>query len=133
MLDYFQEKPAVAARRWFGLGVPIVVRVFIRIVIWLVAAILSLVALSGALGLVLGPVFALLLTAVSGGEATLSLADYQTAFEPLLYGVVIAIVATFLLKETGTAVARTPAAGVSHDPRIRNGKVRTAVGQMSKP
>ena len=81
---------------------------------------------------VLGPVFALLLTAVSGGATPFSLSDYQTAFEPLLYGVVLAIVATFLLKETGTAAARTPAAGISHDPRIRNGKVRTAVGQMSK-
>ena len=34
---------------------------------------------------------------------------YQTAFEPLLYGVALAIVLTLLLKETGPAV-RAPAA-----------------------
>jgi hypothetical protein len=38
----------------------------------------------------------------------MSLAHYQTAFEPLLYGVALAIVLTLLLKETGPA-ARRPA------------------------
>jgi hypothetical protein len=36
----------------------------------------------------------------------MSLENYQTAFEPLLYGVGLAIVLTFLLKETGPAVRR---------------------------
>ncbi|MGH7493037.1 MAG: MFS transporter [bacterium] len=52
----------------------------------------------------LGPVFGWILQHVSGQAAQMELEHYQTAFEPLLYGVVIAIVLTFLLKETGTAV-----------------------------
>jgi MFS family permease len=56
----------------------------------------------------LGPVFANILLRVGGGAATMSLSDYQTAFAPLMYGVGIAIVLTFLLKETGPS-ARQPA------------------------
>ena len=56
----------------------------------------------------LGPVFGWILAAVSGGAPSMSLAHYQTAFEPLLYGVALAIVLTLLLKETGPA-ARRPA------------------------
>jgi hypothetical protein len=41
---------------------------------------------------------------VGGGAPNMTLADYQTAFEPLLYGVGLAIVVTFLLRETGPAV-----------------------------
>jgi len=52
----------------------------------------------------LGPVFSRLLVAVSGGAASMSLEHYQTAFQPLLYGVGIAIILTFFLKETGPAV-----------------------------
>ena len=51
----------------------------------------------------LGPVFGWLLTAVSGGPSR-TLEHYQTAFEPLLYGVALSIALTFLLKETGSAV-----------------------------
>jgi MFS family permease len=53
----------------------------------------------------LGPVFGWLLTAVSGGAAPMTLEHYQTAFQPLLYGVGLAIVLTFFLKETGSAEA----------------------------
>jgi MFS family permease len=53
----------------------------------------------------LGPVFGSLLTDVSGGISPMTLEHYQTAFQPLLYGVGLAIVLTFFLKETG-AVAR---------------------------
>jgi MFS family permease len=53
----------------------------------------------------LGPVFAAILTTVAGG-ASRTLEHYQTTFEPLLYGVVLAVVLTFFLKETGTAAAR---------------------------
>jgi MFS family permease len=55
----------------------------------------------------LGPVFASLLTRVSSGAATRELEHYQTAFEPLLYGVALAVVLTLFLKETGAA-ARAP-------------------------
>jgi MFS family permease len=52
----------------------------------------------------LGPVFGWVLMSVSGGAAQMSLEHYQTAFEPLLYGVVVAILLTLVLKETGPAV-----------------------------
>ena len=51
----------------------------------------------------LGPVFAGLLVSASGGAAALALEHYQVAFRPLLYGVALAMVLTFFLKETGPA------------------------------
>jgi MFS family permease len=65
----------------------------------------------------LGPVFAWLLLRISGGAASMSEAHYQSAFQPLLYGVGVAILLTLLLKETGPAARwmATPAvAKVSH-------------------
>ena len=59
----------------------------------------------------LGPVFASILVNVAGGAPSMTLSHYQTAFEPLLYGVALAIVLTLLLKETGPAVRpQAPAA-----------------------
>jgi MFS family permease len=55
----------------------------------------------------LGPVFGWALAGASGGAASMSLDHFQTAFEPLLYGVALAIILTLLLKETGPA-ARPP-------------------------
>jgi MFS family permease len=55
----------------------------------------------------LGPIFAWLLMRVGGANA-LTLEDYQTTFEPMLYGVALAILLTLLLNETGPA-ARAPA------------------------
>jgi MFS family permease len=52
----------------------------------------------------LGPVFAWLLRSASGGADAMELAHYQSAFAPLLVGVVIALVLAMLLKETGPAV-----------------------------
>ena len=54
----------------------------------------------------LGPVFGWILFEVAGGATQMSLEHYQTAFEPLLYGVGLAIVLTLFLKETGSAVRR---------------------------
>jgi MFS family permease len=59
----------------------------------------------------LGPVFGWILTAAAGGAGTMALTHYQTAFQPLLYGVGLAILLTLLLKETGQAV-RPPAPAV---------------------
>jgi hypothetical protein len=50
----------------------------------------------------LGPVFAGRLMAAPAGGA-IDLQDYQLAFAPMLLGVVIAVVLTFVLKETGRA------------------------------
>ena len=51
----------------------------------------------------LGPVFAGRLVRLSGGASPMALEHYQAAFQPLLYGVALAIVLTLLLKETGSA------------------------------
>ena len=62
----------------------------------------------------LGPVFARLLVTVSGGASTMALEHYQTAFQPLMYGVGLAVVLTLLLRETGSAGrARVPVHAVS--------------------
>ncbi|HYW73386.1 MAG TPA: MFS transporter [Pyrinomonadaceae bacterium] len=57
----------------------------------------------------LGPVFGWLLIRVSGGGQVIDRSDYQTTFTPLLFGVVIAIVLAFVLKETGPAADRNKA------------------------
>jgi MFS family permease len=51
----------------------------------------------------LGPVFGWVLTAVAGGTPA-TREHYQTAFQPLLYGVSLAIILTVFLKETGPGV-----------------------------
>jgi MFS family permease len=51
----------------------------------------------------LGPVFGRMLARESGGAEQMQLEDYQTSFVLFLYGVVVAIVLTLLLKETGPA------------------------------
>src|SRR5262249_60655641 len=51
----------------------------------------------------LGPVFGWVLISVAAGTPA-TLAHYQTAFQPLLYGVSLAIVLTVFLKETGPGV-----------------------------
>jgi MFS family permease len=50
----------------------------------------------------LGPVFGWALTVLAAGSGR-TLETYQTTFEPLLYGVALAIGLTFFLKETGPA------------------------------
>jgi MFS family permease len=56
---------------------------------------------------VLGPMFAARLVRISGGDDRV-LADYQATFQPMLYGIALAIILTLLLRETGTA-KRAPA------------------------
>lgn len=56
----------------------------------------------------LGPVFGWSLQRVSGGASELELPHFQRAFQPMLVGVLIAIVLALLLKETGTAAKSTP-------------------------
>jgi sugar phosphate permease len=59
----------------------------------------------------LGPVLAWMLTAVGRGATPISFLHYQTAFQPLLYGVALAILLTIVLRETGPAV-RPPVAAM---------------------
>ena len=54
----------------------------------------------------LGPVFGWILLRVSGGAGTMTLSHYQATFYPLLYGVALAVLLTFLLRETGPAARR---------------------------
>jgi MFS family permease len=54
----------------------------------------------------LGPVFGWKLQQVSGGASQLELPHFQRAFQPMLVGVLIAIVLCLLLRETGTAVRK---------------------------
>jgi MFS family permease len=61
----------------------------------------------------LGPVFGAVLARLSGGATQMQLEHYQVAFEPLLYGVALAIVLTLILKETGPAVRAPGATGNS--------------------
>jgi MFS family permease len=55
----------------------------------------------------LSPVFAWILGRVSTGGSQMEHIHYQIAFLPLLFGVTLAIILTFKLKETGTAVIKT--------------------------
>ena len=82
----------------------------------------------------LTPVFGWVLLGVSGGLPRMQLEHYQTAFAPLLPGVGLAIVLTLFLKETGPAMrpVHVHARG-HHEGDSRNGKVRTAAGQVSRP
>ena len=54
----------------------------------------------------LGPVFGSRLVQVSGDNDTMALAHYQAGFEPLLYGIILALALTLFLKETGPGVRR---------------------------
>jgi MFS family permease len=55
----------------------------------------------------LGPVFGARLVQMPEGDTDLALARYQAGFKPLLYGIIVALILTFFLKETGTASRKT--------------------------
>jgi hypothetical protein len=37
------------------------------------------------------------------GDSNIALARYQSGFKPLLYGIIVALILTFFMKETGPA------------------------------
>ncbi len=55
----------------------------------------------------LGPVFGARLVAMPEGGADAALAHYQAGFQPLLYGILVALILTLFLKETGPGVRKT--------------------------
>ena len=55
----------------------------------------------------LGPVFGARLMEMPEGDMNLALAHYQAGFKPLLYGIIVALILTLFLKETGPATRKT--------------------------
>lgn len=55
----------------------------------------------------LSPVFGARLVDMPEGDTNLALAHYQAGFQPLLYGIVIALILTVFLRETGPASRKT--------------------------
>ena len=54
----------------------------------------------------LGPVFGSRLLRAPGDDDTTALTHYQVGFQPLLYGIALALLLTCFLKETGPAARR---------------------------
>jgi MFS family permease len=54
----------------------------------------------------LGPAFGARLVEIPEGDVALALATYQAGFRPLLYGIFVALILTFFLKETGPASSK---------------------------
>ena len=51
----------------------------------------------------MGQLFGWILVSVSHGSAQLLISDYRITFGPLLFGVILAMILTFFVKETGRA------------------------------
>jgi MFS family permease len=56
----------------------------------------------------LGPLFGWMLVQVSEGSDGMGLEHYQAGFRPLLYGILLALILTCFLKETGPAARKIP-------------------------
>ena len=56
MLDYFQETPATASRRIFGVAVPAALRVIFEVLMWFVVGFIAVVGVSGCLGAGFAPI-----------------------------------------------------------------------------
>ncbi|MGH7984148.1 MAG: MFS transporter [Candidatus Udaeobacter sp.] len=63
--------------------------------------------LNFTLSALLGPVFGSRLLQMPEGDVGRALAHYQAGFKPLLYGIIVALILTFFLKETGPATRKT--------------------------
>jgi MFS family permease len=55
----------------------------------------------------LSPVFGARLVEMPEGDTSLALAHYQAGFKPLLYGIIVALILTVFLRETGPASRKT--------------------------
>ena len=55
----------------------------------------------------LGPLFGARLLEMPKNDTNLALAHYQAGFQPLLYGIIVALILTLFLKETGPASRKT--------------------------
>jgi len=73
--------------------------------------------LNFTLSALLGPVFGWIMQSIAGESTQLTLEHYQTVFVPLLFGVGLATVLTFLLRETGPAVRPLAEASVVKEMR----------------
>jgi MFS family permease len=62
--------------------------------------------LNFTLSALLSPVFGARLVEMPEGDTSLALAHYQAGFKPLLYGIIIALILTFFLRETGPATRK---------------------------
>jgi len=67
----------------------------------------------------LGPVFGARLMREPGESELSSLAHYQTGFQPLLYGIALALVLAFFLRETGSAARKSPEAEAINPQTIK--------------
>jgi MFS family permease len=74
----------------------------------------------------LGPVFGSRLVQASTASGTLDLKHYQAGFQPLLYGIFLALVLTCFLKETGSSAGRRDSAkfpAIEPEKEVRNGRL----------
>src|SRR5262249_11793073 len=76
--------------------------------------------LNFTLSALLGPVFGARLVEMPEGDPNLALAHYQAGFKPLLYGILIALVLAFFLKETGPATRKAAVTRVKERPGFQS-------------